>query len=419
MRGAVSVKDIGSITPISADEFAAFLARFGVADNEPLAIAVSGGPDSMALAWCARTYQNIIAFIVDHQLRPEATQEAEATQQRLAMIGIKSEILRWDHPPVTSRLHITARKARYDFLIEACHRHTISTLLFAHQQEDQAETVLMRLAKGSGVDGLAGIPADSMLEGVRIVRPFLNIPKLRLIATCRNVDISFIDDASNHSEKFTRGRLRKIMPLLKSEGLTIDRLTDLAARATEARSALDFYTHKFLTEFSTRDDYGVIRINRATLCDVPTETVRRAFTLALHDIHPTDYPPEYAALNRVLDDVRSEDDITPRTLHGALISATEKQITVMREVSAITDAVPAIPNTDTLWDQRWRVHVTTDNAVIRPLGNPSHEVLDTVAPTLRKQVPQGRARASLPALWRDDQLVGVPQAVLIREWPSK
>ena len=220
-------------TAISADEFAPLLQTFApLADK--IALAISGGGDSMALALCVKRWAQrpCIAFIVDHGLRAESATEATLVKSRLEQIGIQTEILRWEHAPLAGRVHEKARTARYNLLTEACRRHGADDLLIAHHRDDQAETILMRLSKGSGVEGLAGMAAQSVRDGIRFLRPFLSVPKTRLIATCETENIPFVTDPSNKSEKYARGRLRNIMPLLATEGMT----TESLARRTRSRS---------------------------------------------------------------------------------------------------------------------------------------------------------------------------------------
>ncbi len=386
----------------------------------------------MALAFCMSRWatenkQSIHVFVVDHRLRVESKNEAAQTQQRLAGLGLKSEILSWDHGPVVTRLHVSARKARYRLLIEACKQRGINKLFLAHQKEDQAETILMRFAKGSGVDGLAGMRAQSVMGNVQLLRPFLNISKTRLIATCREAGLEFIEDASNRSEKFARGRLRKVMPLLEQEGLTIDRLIDLGERAAEAKEALDFYTHEFLREKSQRDKAGVIRFDLSDFKNLPRAIAGRALTMVLQEINKADYAPEHMSLVQLMDALCADGDMSVRTLHGCLISRTENQITIMREFAAITDAPTIKAGESIIWDGRWKVTITDakESFTIRPLGNPPHEAVDARAPGLRKAVPQGRARASMPSIWQGECLVLVPslddsgtaRAQLVTTWP--
>lgn len=415
---------------ISAGEFHSLIHSLAPRPGR-MAVAVSGGPDSMALAllvkdWCAsQNFPPPLGLIVDHALRNESADEAAEVQKRLASLGIKAEILHWDHAPVTTRIHAEARAARYDLLIRACRRHGIQTLLFAHQREDQAETILMRLAKGSGIDGLAGIPAVNEIDGVQILRPLLPVAKERLIATCELAGASFVTDPSNNADKFARGRLRRVMPLLADEGLTIERLLDCGARAAEAKAALDHYTRKFLLAHSRLDEYGVITIHRAQFLTLPQAIAMRSLGAALQAVHREDYDPTHAALSLLLDAL--QDAAMPaRTLNGCLITCRADEIVVLREMDAITDIIPIRAGETVLWDGRWRLTLAAGavpaDYEIRALGNPPHEVLDRLAPNLRHQVPQGRVRATLPALWCGDELTMIPfcnntQAKLNMAWP--
>lgn len=393
--------------PLSAAEFDAVMAALAPFSRHGIAIAVSGGPDSMALAICTKQWtaeQNIPlqAFIVNHALRDASSHEAETTQKQLQMLGIPAAILRWEHGPVLSKLHVTARKARYRLLLDACRAHNITDLLLAHQQEDQAETILMRFAKGSGIDGLAGIASQSHMEDIRLLRPLLSFPKARLIATCEAPNISYVIDPSNQSDKFARGRLRRVMPLLAAEGLTQERLCDLGARAAEASDALNYYTNEFLQNAVVQDETGTIRMDLLALQKLPRAVANRAIAHTLQSIHRQDYAPEYMSLTSLLDAIFNDTAMTPRTLHGCLASQTSTQLILMREFAAITDAPSIQPGETVLWDGRWYVHLEADadqTYKIRPLGNPPHEMLDQLAPGLRQKFPQGRARASLPALW--------------------
>jgi len=432
----IPASELISVKSLGAAEFTALMTSFRLTPGQKFALAVSGGPDSMALAYCASRWArehnfSAIAFIVDHGLRPESSAEAEETRKRLTVLGLQSEILRWDHAPVVTRLHASARKARYGLLTEACRRHSLIHLMLAHQREDQAETILMRLAKGSGIDGLAGMRDQSVMDDVLLLRPLLNIPKERLVATCRAAKIDFIEDASNSSDKFARGRLRKVMPLLAEEGLTLDRLIDLGNRAHDAKEALEYYTQVFLREASDRNAAGVIHMKMEKLQQLPRAIATRALTLALQDVHKADYAPEYASLTQLLQALLAGGEMAPRTLHGCLFSQTPKQITIMREFAAITEAPRIRPGESVVWDRRWHVTLADNvagNFSIRPLGNPAHDMVDAFAPGLRRLVPQGRARASLPALWDDGEgLVLIPRlhgsgpacARLVSSWPPE
>lgn len=425
------------VSGLTAPEFHDLMKRFALPVGQRVGLAVSGGPDSMALAVLAKAWaeQNgfppPMAFIVDHALRTGSAEEAATVKTRLQNLGIDTKILHWEHEPIFSRLHQQARQARYRLLLDACRHHGVLCLLFGHQREDQAETILMRFAKGSGVDGLVGIPAEAHMDDVRILRPLLSISKTRLVATCVEAKVDYVTDPSNNLEKFARGRLRRVMPLLRDEGLTIDRIIDFGARAAETRDVLDFYTTEFLKQFTHQDDYGVITIDKKELSKIPRAIALRSLSLALQNIYTEEYPPTRAALSLLLDAVRSEEEMPPYTLNGCLVSCRQDQIVIIRELSAVTETKTIDAGQSVVWDGRWRVSLSSGNEpaafTIKALGNPPHEVLDRLCPDLRHKVPQGRIRAVLPALWLGDDLALLPfgeesRAVkvdLLAKWPTK
>jgi tRNA(Ile)-lysidine synthase len=391
------------IAPVGADEFAFLLDSFAPPLAAPFALAVSGGCDSMALAFCAKRWsessasRKIIAFIVDHGLRAESAAEAAQVKTSLAQMGVASEILRWEHEPVTTGLHEKARAGRYRLLTGACRRFGASDLMIAHHRDDQAETILMRLAKGSGVEGLAGMERQAMRGDIRLLRPFLSLPKERLAATCRSASIPFVEDPSNSMEKFARGRLRKILPALADDGLTVKSLVGLGARAAEAKEALDHYTKKFLRDATQTGIGGSVRIDRALLREIPRAIGLRALTACLRYVHEDEHPPEHAALSSLFDVLIHGSDETTRTLYGCIVSIAPDRIALLREPSAASEVLPICAGETVLWDKRWLVTAEKGQPelTIRALGVPPHALIDRLTPGLRRKIPQGRIRASL------------------------
>lgn len=408
---------------ITQTEFAALVAPF-VQSGEKIAVAVSGGPDSMALAVCLAEYlakesvvdqkpnQSLCAFIVEHGLRAESAHEAQTVALRLQTRGIETEILPWQHDKIESRIHVQARDARYALLIEACKRHGIRKLFLAHHADDQAETVLLRFAKGSGIDGLAGMHEVSELEGIQLLRPFLGVRKARLIATCLAHKIPVVIDPSNEAEKYARGRLRRVMPLLAEEGFTVERLLDLSQRAHEAKAALDFYAKAFLREAVQSEAGGAYRLDLAALRGLPRAVGLRAVTLILASVHREEYPPERKQLVPVYNWLLDQDESEARTLNGCLIQKGDlcDKALFLREPAAVDESLPLDSGQTILWDGRWMVSFRGQEKglEVRALGIQQQDVLDSLSPDLRHLIPQGRVRASLPALWRGHNLVAIP-----------
>ena len=248
-----------------------------IADESALLIAVSGGPDSLALLHIAREWASrhprvaLFAATVDHGLRPESGEEALIAARLCADLGVEHAILRWDGPKPKTRLQERAREARYALLFAEAHRRGARAVLTAHHADDQAETILFRLARGSGVAGLAGMGAVTKLHGVALVRPLLDVPKPTLISYCRKHGLASIDDPSNHDDKFARARLRKLMPLLAAEGLDAAALSRLARRMRRADDALQSQAGKLLEHLGDGPSYA-----GAALLGAPEEIALRA-----------------------------------------------------------------------------------------------------------------------------------------------
>jgi tRNA(Ile)-lysidine synthase len=211
-----------------------------------LVLAVSGGPDSIALMWLAARWRRalkagpqLIAVTVDHGLRPEAAREARDVKHLAKTLDLPHRTLRWTGAKPKTGLPAAARDARYRLLIQAARAHDAGHVLTAHTRDDQAETLLMRMARGSGVAGLAAMARQSQRDGVMLVRPLLHIPKARLLATLKKAKIGFADDPTNRDANFTRPRLRAIMPQLAAEGFDARNLTRLASRLARANAALE------------------------------------------------------------------------------------------------------------------------------------------------------------------------------------
>ena len=224
---------------------------FGALESVPaLILAVSGGPDSTAMMWLAARWRDelekspkLIAVTIDHGLRKESAREARAVARLAKTLNVEHVTLRWTGRKPKTGIQEAARNARYRLLSEEAHRQNAMHILTAHTLDDQAETLLFRMARGTGVSGLVGmrwfdgIPVSGA-KPANLVRPFLEVPKARLIATLKAAKVPYAVDPSNSDARFTRPRLRKLMLSLAQEGLTAERLGKLAKRVERAEEAL-------------------------------------------------------------------------------------------------------------------------------------------------------------------------------------
>ncbi|MBR0697975.1 tRNA lysidine(34) synthetase TilS [Bradyrhizobium lablabi] len=218
----------------------------GLGSASAIVLAVSGGPDSVALMWLAARWRRgrargprLIAVTVDHGLRPEAAREARDVKQLAHSLDLPHQTLRWTGTKPKSGLPAAARDARYRLLARAARKYGATHILTAHTRDDQAETLLMRMLRGSGIAGLSAIARETERDGIRLTRPLLDIPKARLIATLKKARLGFADDPTNHDPAFTRPRLRALMPALAEEGGDARNLARLAARLARANAAVE------------------------------------------------------------------------------------------------------------------------------------------------------------------------------------
>ncbi len=231
-------------SPISASDAKRLFADWKAAPA--IVLAVSGGPDSIALMWLAARWRRalargprLIAVTVDHGLRAEAAREAREVKRLARRLDLPHRTLRWTGTKPKTGLPAAARAARYRLLAQAARQSGATHILTAHTRDDQAETLLMRLLRGSGIAGLAAMARESERDGVRLARPFLDVSKSRLIATLKKAKIDFADDPTNRDLSFTRPRLRALMPALAAEGGDARNLARLASRLARANAAVE------------------------------------------------------------------------------------------------------------------------------------------------------------------------------------
>jgi tRNA(Ile)-lysidine synthase len=231
-------------SPISLRQARGLFADFKRAGA--LVLAISGGPDSIALMWLAARWRKaltlgpeLLAVTVDHSLRAESAREAREVKRLARELGLPHRTVRWSGEKPKSGVPAAARTARYRLLASVARQTGASHILTAHTRDDQAETLLMRLLRGSGVGGLAAMARESEREGVLIARPFLNVSKAQLIATLEKAGIGYADDPTNRDTRFTRPRIRAVIEHLSAEGGDARNLARLAARLARANAAIE------------------------------------------------------------------------------------------------------------------------------------------------------------------------------------
>ena len=333
---------IAETSPVSQSEAKSLFA--GLEQFPVLLLAVSGGPDSTALMWLAARWRKalkakpkLIAITVDHGLRTDAQREAAAVAKLARKLGVTHRTLRWSGKKPVAGLQQAARTARYKLLAEAARKEKAAHILTAHTLDDQAETVLIRMSRGSGLRGLAAMQRISRLENgekpLQLVRPLLELPKTRLIATCKAAKLAYADDPSNRDPRFARSRLRDLMPALAREGLTARRLAVLAQRLRRADRALEAAVDRADADIAARAGQDMIALDAPGFFRLPAEIALRLLgreVTAAGD----EGPVELAKLESLNAELKSAQNRAEkrfrRTLAGAQVTLEDGKILVER-----------------------------------------------------------------------------------------
>jgi tRNA(Ile)-lysidine synthase len=376
-----------------------------------VALAVSGGADSLALTLLAKRWRDLsypsvrlTVLTVDHGLRPESAEEAGTVARVAASLGLSCQILRWLGPHPVADVEAAARAARYRLLIAAARQMGAGHIAVAHHRDDQAETFLLRLARGSGVYGLAGMARMAERDGVRIVRPLLELSHADLVAVIHAAGLDAAEDPHNRDERFARARIRALAPTLAREGLTAERLAATAGRLRRAAAALDHYTGRLLAAAALVDPLGAIRLSIAAFRAEPEEVRLRALARILLAAGGAEHVPRLENLAAL--EVALGEAPVQRTLAGVVVSPEGEGIRFERELgrTGLSD-MDVSQGFDGVWDGRFRIVVTGTGASARlaALGSLGRTQL---SPHMR--IGSMRALEALPALWSDGVLIAVP-----------
>lgn len=374
----------GGVAPVDDAAFAGWLdallddAPPGERRPDRMAVAVSGGGDSMALLLLSARYAadrgiRLDAVTVDHALRPGSAEEARFVAREAARLGVGHQTLRWDGAKPAANLQAAARAARYELMREWRRREGIGPLLLAHTRDDVAETFLLRLARGSGVDGLSAMAArvaeaPDARPALTLLRPLLGASRAALRATLDAHAVGWAEDPSNEDLRFDRVKARRALEALALLGLDADRLARTAATMARVRAVLERETDFLLAAAALEDaELGAVALETDALRDAPREIALRAFARAIEWVAGADYPPRLDALERAFDSALAGG--AGRTLHGVLIEPTTRgQCRLWREAAAAAPLRPLAENATRIWDGRYRVTARRPGLKVGALG---------------------------------------------------
>ena len=299
------------------------------------ALAVSGGGDSVALMqlfadWRKETRAaSSIVLIVDHALRDGSAEEAARVQAWARAAGFDAHILRWKGRKPASGIEGKAREARYALLGEWCTAHSVSSLIVAHTMDDQAETFLLRLGRGSGVDGLSAMKPRAAFPiagfgNVEVVRPLLDISRAELRAFLKARATPWLEDPMNEDSRFARARMRKALPTLEAAGVPVRRIAEAARHLSRARQALEAATSAFLAAHARVEPGDFALLDAAALARADSETGLRALSTILMAVSGKTYRPRFERLETLFDSINGGTFAAARTLCGCRIGHAPK-----------------------------------------------------------------------------------------------
>jgi tRNA(Ile)-lysidine synthase len=394
---------------------AAVLAALGAPLPRRLGVAVSGGGDSMALLHIlAGIYQQtggiLEAVTVDHGLRDGSDREAAAVSVICAGFGVPHLTLRWQDWDGHGNLQDAARRARYGLMATWARAQALDAVALGHTADDQAETVLMRLARRSGVDGLAAMSARRSHAGTLWLRPMLGISRAALRSYLSDRGTVWIEDPGNSDIRYDRIKARRALDTLADLGIDPAGLGIVARNMAEARDALDTATVCAARECG-RAVHGAVVFQRGPLLSLPVEIQRRLWCRALDWIAPAPYPPRRAGLAQLMAAV---DAGRGTTLGGTAILCRDAEIWMFREYDRV--AVQTV-SPQAVWDGRWRLRSAQAQAA------PAGSTLGALGANGLKKCGNwrdlGLPRGVLlghPALWHGDTLLGSPVAKPHADW---
>lgn len=307
-------------------------------DRQAVGLAVSGGADSLALLLLVARWREgraeaprIFVYSVDHGLRPEAAGEAAFVVTEATKLGLPARALRWEGSKPASGLQVAARTARYRLIAEAMAADGAELLLTAHHLADQAETVLMRLAHGSGVEGLRGMDAWAFVEGCEIYRPLLGTDPGMLCDLVDAAGLVPVDDPSNRDRDYERVRWRQLLPQLAALGLDAARLGTFAQRMADADAVIGDATEVEHMALVALPSAGHTELPHDRFALLPRAVAVRLLGQVLGTIGGNRKPHALGPLERLSDRLRTLEPLKQQTLHGCLVSSDGATIAIRRE----------------------------------------------------------------------------------------
>ncbi len=362
-----------------------------------IAVAVSGGADSMSMILLAKTLgTKIIALIVDHGLRAESANEAKSVQSQLKGLGIETVVLNWEGSKPKSNIHENARRERYKLLTDYCISKEIKHLLVAHTKNDQAETVMLRIYRGSGVDGISAMREKSVKNGVVILRPLLGVNRVEIEAYLKQKKVSWVNDPSNSNTKFERVKIRQLLGGIEEKDLWLDRLCLLAENAQRSSSYIKKRVNTIFTKIVKLHKLGFISVDFNNFQKLNEEIALKILVKIIDKFNKGDHQPRLSSLKTCLEKIKSKKDFALAKIE---IKHVKGEVIFIRELSKVST-----PLVGGIWDDRFII--LNNNSEIKPLGEDGWKQIKSKV--IKKNWPHIKVLYTLPTVFEKGKVTSCP-----------
>ena len=303
--------------------------------NNDFLVAVSGGSDSLALAFLTKIYSikhnlNCKYFIVDHKLRKDSTKEAKEVKKILHSLSIKSEILTWMGKKPLKNIQSISRKKRYDLLFSRCKKYKINNLILGHHIDDKIENFFIRMVRGSGLKGLLSLGEKTQINEINLIRPLLEFKKKDLRHISSHVFNFFVEDPSNENTKFTRIRIRNLLTELQHSGLDKNKIFLTIKNLNRSYEAITHYVENNKKKNSFFDTKKERLILKDDFFNHPYEIVFRSLSDSIGLIGKMYNPVRGKKLDNLIKKYK-ENKLNKETLGGCVIKMVNRTLIITKE----------------------------------------------------------------------------------------
>ena len=303
--------------------------------KEDFIVAVSGGPDSLALSFLSKVYSikksiKVNYFIVDHKLRKNSSKEAKFVKKLLKKLDCNLKILNWIGKKPKNNIQSIAREKRYALLINQSKKLKINNILLGHQKDDLYENFFIRILRGSGLNGIASFGESSKEQNINLIRPLLNFSKKDLKDIAKKVFGTFIQDPSNNDEQFKRVKIRHLIKYLQSDGLDLEKFNLTIKNLKLANDSIKFFVKRNLDNNSIVTQKNKTILLNNNFFKNPEEVIFRSFTKVIQQVGKKYYPVRGKKIVKIIKEIKNN-SLTKTTLGNCLIKRVNKTIIVSKE----------------------------------------------------------------------------------------